>query len=64
MYLLINFDVQLMGILESRTLDFKNLITSYFCDEKKLMTAGKAAAEIVIAHSGASKKIADQIFIK
>ena len=47
-----------------KRLDFKNLITSYFCDEKKLMTAGKAAAEIVIAHSGASKKIADQIFIK
>ena len=47
-----------------KRLDFKNLITSYFCDEKKLMNAGKAATEIVIAHSGASKKIADQIFIK
>ena len=47
-----------------KRLDFKNLITSYFCDEKKLIIAGKAATEIVIAHSGASKKIADQIFIK
>jgi len=47
-----------------KRLDFKNLITSYFCDEKKIIIAGKAATEIVIAHSGASIKIADQIFIK
>ena len=46
-----------------KRLDFKNLITSYFCDEKKLITAGKAATEIVIAHSGASKKIVDQILL-
>ena len=44
-------------------MDFKNLITSYFCDEKKLITAGKAATKIVIAHSGASKKIVDQILL-
>ena len=46
------------------SLDFTNLITSYFSDEKKLIIAGRAATEIVIAHSGASKKIADHIFIK
>jgi 3-deoxy-D-manno-octulosonic-acid transferase len=46
-----------------KRLDFKNLITSYFCDEKKLINAGKAATEIVIAHSGASKKIVDQILL-
>ena len=46
-----------------KRLDFKNLITSYFCDEKKLITAGKAATEIVFAHSGASKKIVDQILL-
>ena len=47
-----------------KRLDFKNLINSYFIDEKKLIIAGKAATEIVISHSGASIKIADQIFIK
>lgn len=47
-----------------KRLDFKNLITSYILDEKKIIIAGKAATEIVFAHSGASIKIADQICIK
>ena len=47
-----------------KILDFKNLITSYLLDEKKIIIAGKAATEIVFAHSGASIKIADQICIK
>jgi len=47
-----------------KRLDFKNLITSYLLDEKKIIIAGKAATEIVFAHSGASIKIADQICIK
>ena len=44
-----------------KSLDFKNLVSSYFSNEKKLINAGRAAKGIVNAHSGASKKIVDQI---
>ena len=42
--------------------DLKNLISSYLCDEKKLIIAGRAARKIVNSHAGASKKIIDQIY--
>ena len=45
----------------NNNLDFKNLISSYFSNEKKLVNAGIAAKGIVNAHAGASKKIVDQI---